>query len=157
MRIASILFFLISAILSLLLGGFLLVSSRYEKFEAKVKAEDDLSSVAGDLVSEEELARMRQQEQARAAGNTAVTRAGSRPLILGVVACCAALLQIIGGVLVLVRRAGTTVLVLALLALGAIAAPLLLEPPTVLGVIAALCSAAALGSHALSLRRRAAS
>ncbi len=152
MRIATAFLLLISAILSLLLGGFLLVSSKYEKFDAKVKAEDDLSSVAGDLVSEEELEKMRQKEQAKLAKNAAVTQAGSRSLILGVIVLGAALLQIIGAGLILQRQAKISVLVLTLLALGALSTMLLFETTSVLGVIATLCSAAALGCHVTTLR-----
>ncbi len=154
MRILAAIFILISAILSLFLGGFLFVSSKVETFEAKVKAEDDLSSVAGDLVSEEELAEMRQQEQTKQQQNAAIQGAGSRPLLLGVVASGAGLLQILCGILILLRRAKIPVLVMTLLSLAGLIVILSLEGAIAIGIIAAVTSAAALCCHAPALRAR---
>lgn len=156
MRILAALLILTSAILSLLLGGFLMVSSKYEKFDAKVKAEDDLSSVAGDLVSEEELEQMRRQEQAKLKQNTEITHAGSLPMILAVVAICAGILQIIAGALILLRRARIAALLLILLSLGALVAILIIDTAVTIGVIAAVATAGALCCHAPALRGSAA-
>jgi len=156
MRILAALCCLTSAILCLLLAGFLLVSAKYEKFEAKVKAEDDLSSVAGDLVSEEELEQMRQKEQAKLAKNAAVQGAGYRSTLLGVLAAGAGVLQIIGCVLIMVRRARIAVLLLLLCALAATLSVLFMDSPITLGAIAAGLTIAAAICHAPALRRRAA-
>jgi hypothetical protein len=134
MRVFVAILLFAAALLQFLLGGGLILSSRYEAFRARTEA-GDLSEVAGDLVSEQELEKMRQDARQK------VGAAGAKQLALGVAVLALAFLQLAGGVLVLVRPGRATLLVRGGIALGAVVlvAVILLDGfATLIGVVLGL-------------------
>lgn len=98
MRIPAAILLITAALLELLLGGLLLVGSRYERFEARAEA-GDLSAVSADLATPEQLAAMEREADRK------TPAAGLRPLLLGLSCLAAAVAALVGGVLLLLRRA----------------------------------------------------
>ena len=111
---------IIAAVVQLLLGGLVIFGAVEARDEARAEA-GDLSSVSGDLVSEEELAAM------RADGEKKAGRTGKFAHVLGMVTMALSLLQLVTGVLALLRRALPFVLIAGGLTLACLLAVLLLE------------------------------
>lgn len=150
MRVVAALLLFVSAVVQLLLGGSLGLASRYERYQARTDA-GDLSSVSADLVDEAELRRM-QAEADRKVGAT-----GAGKLALGIGVLLAALAQVAGGVLLLLRRARAVTLVAATLGAAAMGATLALDGVHTVAVVALCLSVAGLVLAALFGRRRGAS
>ncbi|MCC6750944.1 MAG: hypothetical protein IT371_25030 [Deltaproteobacteria bacterium] len=128
MRIVAGIFLLVSALLSLVIGGGLALSSRYEKFQAQIRAED-LSTVSEDLVSPEELAKLKQRGKVQTRG------AGLRPLAIGVGVGATGLLDLVAGILLLLRRGRRFVIAVVVVSLLAVGVALALEGYLFLGGI----------------------
>lgn len=120
MRILASLFILTAAVIQLLLGGLLIFSAVEARDDARAEA-GDLSSVSGDLVSEEELASMRAHGE-KQAGST-----GKAANYLGMAAMALGLFQLVAGVLALLRRALIFVIAVAVASLACLMGMLLLE------------------------------
>jgi hypothetical protein len=144
LRIIAGILLLISAVLHLLLGGGFVLSSRYQQFKAQMDA-GDISSVSKDLdVPDEELNKIHQAAKTKTAG------AGLRQLVIGCGLGALALVQIIAGVWVFLRRKRTLTLIAAGASLAMLVVTMALEGFITLGAIAggALVLAALLGGLA---------
>jgi hypothetical protein len=160
MRIVAGIMLIGSAVIFLLLSALFFMSSLYEKEITKLNAkaemyskgeEVDLSEESKDLVSPEELARMKQSQAARSVQKRAGA-AGRKPLLLGALAASLALLQIVASVLVFLRRGRGLILAGVLLSLAGLAALMVLGGVTKLGGVAGLFMVVALGLVLLSWR-----
>lgn len=120
MRILASLFILIAAVIQLLLGGLLIFSATEERNDARAEA-GDLSSVSGDLVSEEELTAM------RAAGEKEAGSTGKRAYYLGMASMALGLLLLVAGALALLRRALIFVLLVGLASMACLLGMFLME------------------------------
>jgi hypothetical protein len=129
-RVLAGILLLVSAVLYLLLGGGFVLSSKYQQFKAQMDA-GDLSSVSKDLdVSDAELNKMHKVAQANAGSGHL------RPLVVGIVLLALTLLQIVAGIVLLVRRARSLSLVTCGLAVAALVTTMLLEGFVTLEAIA---------------------
>jgi len=134
MRKLSPIFLVLAAPLSVLLGVIYLLGAGYQQIIAEVETKD-LSVVAGDLLSPEDLAREQAAAAARKADNEAAGRA-VRFKVLGVVLLGAALLQLVGGVLGLLGRARPLVFGAAATGLAAVLAAALVDRFVAWGALA---------------------
>lgn len=138
MRFLIAFLFFTAAVVETLLGSGALYAARSVEFEARIEA-GDLSSVAGDLASREELQRMQRVGDERAG------TAGRSRRLLGAALIGLALVQTLAGILRLRRQARRPVLAAGLVGTGALTALLVLGHPSMaLSVAAALTMAATL-------------
>lgn len=99
MRIIAIALLIFAALIQLLLGGLYLASAKNEKQSALASA-GDLSSVAGDLASAEDLQKDATRAQAQTKG------VGTRPLVQGI-ACFVIEALLIAGIVLVARPHST--------------------------------------------------
>ena len=103
MRIVAAILLLITVIIHILLGSTYLLSSKYKKMEARTNA-GDLSLVGQDLLDEAELSKEREKVDAK------TKQAGKRQLVFGILTLFVALIEILAGVLLLIKKAHPVVL-----------------------------------------------
>lgn len=130
MRYLAAALLIITTVLNAVLGGGFLLSSRYRSFAESAKVDDaagNLSSVSADLVSEEELARMRAAELARqekhrsaAAAERLVGFALLSAVVLGLGAVILAFLRRLPRVAIALTGAALAIVVGAIVARGAV-------------------------------------
>ena len=150
MRVLAAILLFTAVVIQILLGGGLLLSSWYEADKARTEAQvnaGDLSMVAGDLASPEELEQMRKEaaKKLRQAGGTAGSGAATRQLVLGVLVLVLALCGIPAGILHLLGRAHAAVLaVMGLSAVALLAAMILDGFSTIMGICVGLLAVSAL-------------
>ncbi len=135
MRKLAAVLMLVAVAPTLVLGGMFLLASRFQAISAEIESQD-LSSVASDLVSPEQLAKERQ------AANKRLDKHGSgrggRQLALAVLLLASGVSLLVAGILALIRRARRLVVAIACGALAAVIATLALEGFNLLGGAAAL-------------------
>ena len=141
---------IIAVPIAAVLGGLLLLSSQYQKVMASVEA-NDLSAVAGDLISPEELAKQK-AAAAKRVKKTKAGKRGARQRIFAYALIGAAQLMLVGGVLSLLGRLRVFVIGLCVLG-GALSLTIVIaESANALSIAASGCSVVAFVLAALSKR-----